>query len=172
MSNTEKTSENKQKISQFVAVIILTAAIFGAGGFYGGMKYQQSQTPARGNFVTRFGQSGAPTGQGNRTFAGRLGGGATMGKVVSMDDQSFTLEMPDGGSKIVLYTDKTTLGKMTTVSMNELTEGENVTVLGEANQDGSVTASSVQIRPEGQFVPQGASGASASNSTSTGAASQ
>ena len=41
---------------------------------------------------------------------------------------------------------------MTTGSMDDVSQGTNVTVMGTTNQDGSVTASTVQIRPMGEGI--------------------
>jgi hypothetical protein len=139
-----------KKILPIILVILVVAIIFGVGGFYGGMKYAQSKT-----------SSGNPSGQNfqnltpeqrqqlSQNRAGRGGNGANFlsGEVISKDQQSLTIKMPDGSSKIVFYSDSTEVGKFVNGTPNDLEVGKTVTVNGAANQDGSIAAQSIQIRP-------------------------
>jgi hypothetical protein len=61
----------------------------------------------------------------------------------------------DGGSKIVLFSASTTVMKATTVSRDDLTVGEQVTVTGATNTDGTVSAQSVQVRSGDMGLPGG-----------------
>lgn len=128
--------------------LLVLALVAGGVGFYSGMKYGKSSAiPARGQFSGMM--NGAPggtrTGQGNRgQFAG---GGATSGEVIAKDDKSITIKMRDGGSKIVFFSATTQVMKAISGAATDLSVGEQVTALGTANTDGSVSAQSIQIRP-------------------------
>ena len=125
-----------------IIITILVALIVGAAGFFGGMKYDQSKTPAtNGQFVARFGQGGS---------GGRFGRGGfipTIGKVVSSDNNSITVQMQDGSSKIINISGSTKILKTDTATISDLSNGTQVAVIGTSNSDGSVDAQSVQINP-------------------------
>ena len=130
--------------------VIALIAIVGGGAFYGGMTYAKSQVPARGQF-TGIGQF--PGGPGGGARAG-ANGGITFGEIIAKDESSITIKMPDNSTKIVLVGSNAQVMKSTTGSLDDLAIGTQVTITGPANSDGSVTAESVQIRPEGS-VPFG-----------------
>lgn len=130
--------------------IILVAIVVGALGFFGGMKYQESKSPFGGNGTFR--QRGLQGATGNRLqngqFRARNGfGGGTVGKILSMDADSITVQLMDGSSKIVNISDKTTIAKTATASKSELKTGESILAIGAANTDGSITAERIQLNP-------------------------
>jgi hypothetical protein len=146
------------KTNTLVLTCLAVAVLFGGGGFYGGMQYAKSQTPAGmpGQFTAgqnggnlRFDRNG-PQNAGSQV---RITGGGNIGEVISKDETSFTLKLLDGGSKIVFLSASTTVNKMTEGSMNDVTVGTNVTIMGTPNQDGSLTASQIQIRPNLPDLP-------------------
>jgi len=135
-----------KKLYISIAVAVVVA---GAGGFYGGMKYQQKKIPSFGNLSQA--QRQQFQANGNRT--GRPGGvnGANFanGSIISRDDKSITVQLPNnGGSKIVFLSDKSAILKSTDGTPADLTVGENVTINGTSNSDGSLTAQSISIRPQ------------------------
>ncbi|MFZ2803911.1 MAG: hypothetical protein WA001_01685 [Patescibacteria group bacterium] len=138
-----------------IAGIILGIVIVGGGAFYGGTIYAKSTQPAAR--AGRTGAAGSFAGRG--TFGGGAGGaggaagGLTTGTVASKDANSITVSGRDGSSKVVLYSTSTTIGKMTAGTIDDVTQGANVTVMGAANSDGSITAASIQLRPA---MPTGA----------------
>ena len=138
-------------MKKLIAPLLVGALVIGGGAFYGGTVYAkktaQGNRAAGGNRI-QFAGNGAA---GGGTF--RMNGGLTAGEIISKDETGFIVKLRDGGSKNVLTASSTTVGKMTNGSMDDLVVGTQVTVIGAANQDGSVTANSVQIRPEGSDAP-------------------
>ena len=128
-------------------IIIVGVIIIGIA-FYGGMIYGKSTVPSRGQFAnTQFAgnQNGA---RGINTRNG-VNGGFASGQIISKDATGVTIKMQDGSTKIVLIATSTQVMKLSSGTANDLTTGTNVTITGTSNSDGSVTAQSVQIRPEG-----------------------
>ncbi len=145
-----------------IAPVIAALIIVGGASFYGGLKYADSKNPSsagsasnRQNFSNltpeqrqqRFGQMGAGAG---RTDAGARQGGANFvsGEIIAKDDKSITVKLRDGGSKIVFYSGSTNIEKFASGATNDLEVGKSIMVNGSANADGSVTAQSIQLRPE------------------------
>jgi len=132
-----------------IAPFILGVILVGVGSFYGGMTYAKSAT----SFPTDFagGPGNFPGGVGNA--AGRMGGGMrsgggfASGEVLSVDDQSVTVKLPDGGSKIVFFSNSTEITKSVTGAASDVSVGGQVISTGTTNADGSITATTIQIRP-------------------------
>lgn len=133
--------------SAHIGAIVLGLALVGGGAFYGGTLYAKSSTGGGAGS----GRTGAPGGRGTFQFTGGPGGRGGMnftnGEVVTKDDTSLTLKMMDGGSKVVFLSASTTVSKMTTGTLDDVSEGTNVSVNGTMNSDGSITASMIQLRP-------------------------
>ncbi len=140
--------------------IIIGIIIVGGGAFYGGMKYGQSKTTssfsqgpdAFANFSpeerqARFSQIGGANANGSMRVM-RNGGGFTSGEVLAKDDKSITLKLPDGGSKIIFFSDTTKVAKTAEGAVSDLAVGTQVSVTGAANSDGSMSAQTIQIRPQ------------------------
>jgi len=130
-----------------VVITVVIALIIGAGGFFGGIEYQKSKTPAprgfgnmsaeqRTQFGARAGRSGVP---GGDAFSS--------GQIISKDDKSITVKDQNGSTKIVYFSDSTQINKADKGTTNDLSIGQNVTVSGKSNSDGSLAADSIQIRP-------------------------
>lgn len=140
-----------------IMVIVLGVVIVGGGSFYGGMKYDQAQTAAtRQARLQQFNNGTGGTGNGSGFPGGqrnnRAAGNFAAGEVLTKDDKSITIKMRDGGSKIIFLTGSTPITKSVSGSVQDISVGSQVTVMGTANQDGSLNAESVQIRPN---MPQG-----------------
>ncbi len=135
--------------SNTIIIVLLIAIFVGVGGFFAGMKYQQSKKPQGrfGNFQQ--GQAGQ--------FAQRQGFRPVNGEIISADEDSITVKLADNSSKIVLLTDTTAINKSSEGSKEDLKVGEKVSAFGTENSDGSVTAQSIQLNPILRDMPGGGS---------------
>ncbi len=124
-------------------VIGIIGLVLIAAGFYGGITYAKNKGPVRSGQFVQFGAGG---GRGLRGMGGFNGG-----EIISKDATGITIKSPDGSTKIVLIASSTEVMKTVTGSINDLSIGENITAMGQTNSDGSLTASSIQIRPAGMF---------------------
>lgn len=132
-----------------MVLTVIIVIVVGAAAFFGGMKYGQTQaSSASGGLLTQGGQGG-PNGQRGAGNGGRRGGfgGGTVGKIVTQDANSITVQLQDGSSKIVNIAKSTAISKMTAASQSDLTAGQTVAAFGTTNSDGSITATRIQLNP-------------------------
>ncbi|MCZ7664297.1 MAG: hypothetical protein M5U22_15810 [Thermoleophilia bacterium] len=143
-------------------MILAVAVVVGAGAFYGGMRYGEGKSPtpqealaalqnltpdqAAQAFQNGNGFPGA--GGGARRDVGE-GGGFVNGDIIAADAQSITVQLTDGRSKIVFFSDSTSISRQAEGSASDLFTGTSVLVTGTTNDDGSITAQTIQIRPAG-----------------------
>ena len=130
---------------------ILIAAVVVAvtgGAFFGGLKYQQGKSPANFGQAFRDGlQNGGQQINGARGGLRVAGGGFVSGEIISKDATSITVKLADGGSKIIFLSNTTEISKFTQGVGEDLQVGKSISVNGKANEDGSVTAQTIQLRP-------------------------
>ena len=148
--------------SKHIVPLIIGVLIIAGGAFYGGMTYAKSKTPTRAAGANFRGAGAGGAGGAARQFGAGQGGagGFAAGEVLSKDDTSITVKLQDGGSKIVFFSASTTVSKTSEGSLGDVTPGTNIMVGGSTNQDGSVMARTIQIRPAGEtgipmFAPRG-----------------
>ena len=142
--------------------IVIAVVIVGIIAFYGGMKYGSTTLQAnafQGGFRNASGTqgtqgSGTGVTQNFRRLAGGQGGGGTIGQIISGDDKSITVKLPNGGSKIVFFSGTTKITKSADATVVDLASGVTVMANGTTNSDGSVTATSIQINPPVQEQKQ------------------
>ncbi len=128
-------------------IITIVVVVIAAGaGFFGGMQYQKMQRGRNAQFAY---------GQFQRRFGANGSGGIVAGDIISQDEKSITVKMPDGSSKIVLLSATTAINKQATGSASDLKAGEKVAVFGTTNSDGSVTAQNIQLNPTMMRRPTG-----------------
>lgn len=136
---------NKKMLPIMIVIIVLVAV----GFFYGGMQYKSSKTPTRGQFVGGLPQGGMARAdnKNNASFVN--------GEILSKDNQSITVKLNNGGSKTVLFSTSTTIGKMATGTAEDLSVGTLVMVTGKSTTDGSLTAETIQIRSGAESIGSG-----------------
>ncbi|MBI4200581.1 MAG: hypothetical protein HY535_08945 [Chloroflexi bacterium] len=111
----------------------------GAGQQFQGEMSQEQLQQLRQQFQ---GQSG----QGSRT--GFMGGGGLTGTVESVQGNTLTVNTPQGPLRAAIGAD-TTIQKLAKGTLQDLTKGLRVTVVGQRGEDGTLAAQSVLITPEG-----------------------
>lgn len=127
------------------ALIMVVAVVVGALAFFGGVQYQKSQAASNGG--GQFAQGGSGKQSGRERGRARFGG-ALVGKIVSQDANSITVQMQDGSSKIVNISSGTRIIKSSVASKSDLAVGQAVAASGTSNSDGSLTADRVQLNPQ------------------------
>ncbi len=138
--------------TKIIVPFLLALVAVGGGGFYGGTVYAKAATGPRGARGVEASASGAFVTRGGPGGGQRGMSGFMAGEVLSADAASLTLKLPDGGSKNVFLSASTTVSTTAAGSLADVTPGTQVSVAGTPNQDGSLTASSIQIRPPGMPV--------------------
>ena len=148
---------------KFISIILITHIAAIGGGIYGGIKYAESKNSdgfTRKNFEDFRNLSSEERDQMRQEFGADMGmafregqpgerpaGGFVNGEIISKDGQSITVELPDGGSRIIFFSESTDIKKFADGSPEDFKEGMNITVSGEENDDGSYTAVNIQVRP-------------------------
>ncbi|MEI8174364.1 MAG: hypothetical protein WCG28_00245 [bacterium] len=141
--------KNKKIVFGIVSIIVLVGAFYG-GMTYGGNNVRASINSRGQNFAQNQGGAGGMRGT-------RAGGGFIAGKIISKDATSITVQLTtggnettsptQGGSKIIFLSASTNVSKIATGSTSDLIIGTSVSITGTPNTDGSISAQSVQIRP-------------------------
>jgi len=139
-------------MNKTILSIISVAVIVGGASFYGGMRYAKSSAASAG--TSQFGAFRGANGEGANAAGimqsgrriGGMRGGFVAGEIISKDDKSVIVKLQDGSSKIVFFFDATEIGKIATGASSDLETGKTVMVTGTTNQDGSITAQSIQLR--------------------------
>lgn len=139
----------KKYMNKYSAIGVVGAVVVGA--FFGGMQYGKTTVQSAGG-VRDTSQTFQEGGSGARRNGGQPGGGFVAGQILNKDATSITLKLQNGGSKIIFFSDATGITKTASGTISDLVQGANVIVSGSVNQDGSVTAQSIQLRPE---IPSG-----------------
>ncbi len=133
-------------MNKLLTAVVAVAVLVGSGAFYGGMKYAQNQTPqmARQSGIANTGTAGQ---SGLRGARSGMRSGFSSGEIIAKDERSITVKLQDGGSKIVFLSGATRIGKSVDGAVADLANGVQVLVNGDTNSDGSINATTIQIRP-------------------------
>ena len=118
-----------------IIIIVIIAIVAAAAGFFAGKSVGSS---ARTDFTA---------GQFRNRTGGSLQSGfrPVNGEIIAADDESITVKLADGSSKIIILSDKTAINKASEGAKTDLKVGERVTAFGSNNTDGSVTAENISI---------------------------
>jgi hypothetical protein len=164
-----------------IPVIVVIVVAVGVGGFFGGrawgggtpspqaaLKVLTNLTPAeRQSLLGSGGGLGSILGN-RRSTSGTGTGGFTSGSIVTSDSNSITIKLSSGGSKIVFYSPSTIMAVSKAGSASDLTQGQDVTVTGSTNSDGSITATRIQVGTlPGRTTDTGGAAAGAAGAGST-----
>ncbi len=133
-------------------LIIIIAVITLIIGFFGGMQYQKGQVSswnrARDGQITNQNPQGQTNGQrGINPQNGNTRGGMINGEITAKDENSITVKTVDGGSKIVIFSESTSINKSSEATVSDLAVGETVSAFGTTNSDGSILAETIQLNP-------------------------
>jgi len=147
--------------NQSILFIIVAVVLTGVGGFFGGMKYQESKSPAfniggiRGD---RTGQFARNLNSNQRNFR------PVNGEVLNIDEKSLTIKNQDGSSKIILLNEKTAVRKTEDGTFSDIKKGSLIMIVGTENSDGSVTAQNIQLNPQFRTGMNEGEGSASANS--------
>ncbi|MGB9707574.1 MAG: hypothetical protein ACPL1D_02375 [Microgenomates group bacterium] len=123
-----------KNLFSYLLIIIISLGI----GFYAGILYQKNQQQTRlsqfGNF--RQGQIQSRFNPGMRSVNG---------EIIKKDNDSLTIKLRDGSTKIVFITEKTNISMPQKAKIDDLKEKETIFVIGQQNPDGSISAENIQI---------------------------
>lgn len=133
------------KVWMTVALIVLLASV-GGGAFYGGMVFQQQQgTDARARFFNERG--GGPGGGQPTDGTANAARGGVAGQVKQLDGDTLIISTAQSEVKVQL-SGETQIQKFVTAERAELKNGLRVTVRGERDAAGNLTATMIQIVSE------------------------
>jgi hypothetical protein len=137
-----------------IVISVIVCVVVAGISFWGGMKYDASKNVIN-QMTNRGGQGGFNQNGGikNQGMRGGINGGAVLGEILSVDSTSMTIKLRDGGSKIVLFSPSSKVEKTVDGTTSDVVVGKTVMVTGTANPDGSVSATSIQMRPAFPVVP-------------------
>jgi hypothetical protein len=153
-----KIKEIFMKTQNYLVFALVVIAV-GVGSFYGGMLYagkksNSSSLSGGGNFqnLTQEQRQQMRTNGGAGQYSARSrngsnGGGFVSGEIIKKDSNSVTVKLPDGGSKIIFFSDTTKVSKMADGTINDVVVGKSIIANGKTNQDGSISADTIQFRP-------------------------
>jgi len=157
--------------------LLIAVAVFGLGW---GASFGAGLAFARRGVAPQVQAANAPGAQLSQAGAGGQfvqGGQGRVGVVQSLDGQTLTLMGANNQQVKVTLTDQTQIMKFAAAAASDLTAGTRVAVQpqGQPAADGSVTAASIQIVPEGAaaaFGPAAGQGAQGAQGAQGGPAGQ
>jgi len=128
----------KPGLTAVLGSVVAAGALF-AGGLLVGHSTGASTTTSQA--AGSFGAPGARA-SGDSGF-GAGSGGLTSGEITSIDGSTVTLKASDGSTVTISTTDGTTVRTTTDATVSDLGVGDTVTVIGETDSSGNVTARAI-----------------------------
>lgn len=154
--------DKKNLSPKLIAVIIVAIIIVGGSSFYAGMEYGRSK--GKTGFAQMQSNRNRMAGFAGADQKGAPGNGFIAGEIIAKDDKSLTVKINNNrgsagqesqsGTKIIFFSATTGVSKQADGALNDLAVGKQITASGTANSDGSITAQSIQIRPDIINPPQ------------------
>ena len=141
--------QTKKFVTIVVTLVVLVGVIGGA--LFGGIAIgkNKSSTSTTQQFAGGMGQfpGGGNSSTYNGSVAGYGVGGGTTGTVSGISGNVITLTTTNGSVEQVYTNSSTRIEKIatTTLSLSDITTGENISVIGRRGQSGSVNATSIII---------------------------
>ena len=134
--------------NHIIIVAILMVGV-GVGGFLLGRTTATSSQSARYGQYTANMAGGQRNGSSTQTpnRGGMMRFRPVTGDIMESSDDSITVKLMDGSSKIILFSAKTDINKAQKAMASDLKVGEKVLVTGQENPDGSITAQNIQLNP-------------------------
>ena len=122
------------------AIIAVVALV---GGIFWGKSMAAASSTAARTGAGRF-----ANGSGTSAFArgGGAAGGFTVGEVSEIGNGSLTLQLANGNSENVFYSSSTQVIVPQPTSISSIQSGTMVMIGGTQNPDGSMTATTIQVR--------------------------
>lgn len=136
---------NKQAYIFLALLILVTSLSFYAGKSYGTKSATATSATSTDITTGNFRQAGS------RTRSQGQGAGLIAGKIISKNEQNIVIQLRDGGSKIVFIGPTAEISKFVPGTAADLEVDKNVSVMGEANPDGTMNAKTVQLRSDIQL---------------------
>jgi hypothetical protein len=133
----------KKYLVHIIWLVVAIAAL--VGGFFWGKSSAAASRYA--GFAGAGTLSSSTRGFARTGTGGAAGGGLATGQITAITSSSMTLQLANGNSEVVFYATSTPVTKEATVSPSVLSVGTNVMVGGTSNSDGSVTATTIAVRP-------------------------
>ncbi len=123
--------------------LIIISALLVSGVAYAGYRYVQGKKTAAGPQNGQWQNQGGPN-SGQKGAGMRRAGGMVAGEISGKGADNLTLKLPEGGSKIVFYSNTTKVVLYSDITAGDLVVGDEVTVIGNKGDGGGITAVSVQ----------------------------
>jgi len=133
---------------KIIPVAIIAIVLIGISSFYDGTIYQKKKMAPQ-NFSREENGSGFQRKTSEQRIGQNNSGGAfENGEIISKDDKSITIKTREGSSKIIYFSNSTTIGKTVDGSVSDLNIGNQVMVNSKNDSSGVITAQNIQIRPK------------------------
>lgn len=139
----------KEKKMPAIYALVIAIALGGTGFFIGkGMAAPSAPSFQPGGFQAK---------QGSGQMAGGIKRSAVnlvSGEIIKLDEESITIKAGGNGSKVAYISENTVVSRLATSSVDILQLGQQVTISGQEDSSGIISASSIQVRDESGFLTE------------------
>jgi len=132
----------KKRTRLLTPALALVATLI-VGGVAGVLIGQSTASPSNASLVQNgFGPRQGGDGPGTGQLNGDRGG-LTAGTITSIDGDTITVKLADGSTVKVSTSGSTTVTKTSKAKVSDLAKGDTITVVGQADSSGNVTATRI-----------------------------